>query len=140
MTSRKYFASFDSLARFALFAVLVGALAGCGAAPPLLTFPNKTVQATEDASYAEEAIRGAFGVDARVTSYNVMSGDRVRRTVVIARLAERPPNGDVGWVKGRVYRLVKETFRTRVEILVAVPPDDWLPDAWRQAERLSAER
>jgi hypothetical protein len=129
-----------SFARVALVVLFVCALTGCGEAPPLLTFPNKSVQAKEDASYAEEALRGAFGIDARVTSYNVMSGERVRRTVVIARLADRPPNGDVRWVRGRVYRLVKETFRTRVDVLVALSPDDWLPDNWREVERLSAGR
>jgi hypothetical protein len=117
-------------------AFLVGALAGCEATAPVRVLADTTVRATEDASYAEAAIRGSLGVDAKVSSYNVMSGSLLKRTVVIARLAERPPTGDVGLIRGRVYRLVRETYRTRVEVLVALSPQDWVPGEWRQVEQL----
>jgi hypothetical protein len=113
-----------SVMRFALFLVLVGALSGCGAALPGRVVTDTMVRDTEDASYAEEAIRGAPGVDANVTSYNVMSGTRLKRTFVIARLDQRPPNDDDVSLRGRVYRLVKETFRARVVVYVALSPDE----------------
>jgi hypothetical protein len=113
-----------SAMRFAFLLVLVGALSGCGAALPGRVVTDTMVPDMEDASYAEEAIRGALGVGASVTSYNVMSGGRLKRTFVIARLDQRPPNDDDVSLRGRVYRLVKETFRARVAVYVALSNDE----------------